>query len=166
MISARYWIGVIGFWTALSFLARAQAAPVKAIEELNDEERRQMVIEYLKEGDRYFDQKDYDASGAAYEQVFLLEPQNVIASERIDRLKKQMLKEGKSETALIGRVYGTEIEARTRFYWTQASRLLKEGKKGQARLALEKLLLLDPLHKEARRMYEEIKKADLEDAAG
>ena len=129
----------------------------KVLEELSPEEKREMITAFLKEGDQYFDAKDYDHANAAYERVFVLDPNHAGASRRIDRLKKQMLAEGKSETELVTRVYDAEIEARVHYYWTKAQTLVKEKKLGQARFTLEKILLLNPLHEEAQKLYKDLK---------
>ena len=83
---------------------------------------------------------------------------------RIDRIKKRMLKEGKTETEAVGRMYDSEVEARTHFYLVRARQLLVEEKTGQARLELQKLLLLNPLHEEGRKLYEELKAESAEDS--
>ncbi len=126
----------------------------KVAEELTAAEKKEMIQDLIEEGDRHFGAKDYNRAAGAYESVFLLEPEHGGASGRIDQLKKRMLKEGKSETEVLGQVYDSEIEARTRFYLGRARELLGEGKTGQARLELEKLLLLNPLHEEGRKLYE------------
>jgi tetratricopeptide (TPR) repeat protein len=133
--------------------AEATAHP-KATEELTTPEKQGMIQELMAEGDRYSDEKNYNLANAAYESVFLLDPENQDASARIDRLKKRMLKEGKLETELVTRVYDSEIDARVRTYLSQAKEFIKTGRMGQARLALQKLLLINPLHEEAGKLYQ------------
>lgn len=147
---------------ATGFAAVGFGTQYKVAEELTATERKKMVQDLIEEGDRRFEAKDYNRAAAAYESVFLLEPEHEGASGRIDRLKKQMLKEGKSETEVLGQVYDSEIEARTSFYFGRARELLDQGKTGQARLELEKLLLLNPLHEEGRKLYEALQ-AELAD---
>ena len=123
---------------------------------MSKEEKRSMVDELFAEGDKHFDQKNYNLANAAYESVFLLDPDNVKASQKIDHLKKQMLLEGKSETQLVTRVYDSEIDLRVREYMKEAKVFIKEGKLGRARFTLQKLLLLDPLHEEAQKLYDQV----------
>ena len=130
---------------------------VKVLEELSSEEKREMTRTFLEEGDRYFQEKDYDQANAAYERIFVLDPNNLEASKRIDRLKKQMLAEGRSETSLVAHVYDAEIEARSHYYLKKAKELAGEKKWGQARFTLEKLLLINPLHEEAQKLYKDLK---------
>ena len=128
----------------------------KLTEELKPSEKQGMIKELIAEGDRYSTEKNYNLASAAYESVFLLDPTNQNASDRIDRLKKRMMKEGKSETDLVGRVYDSEIDIRVRTYLKQAKEFIADGKPGQARLALQKLLLINPLHEEAEKLYEKL----------
>lgn len=156
-------MNIIGTCAILFFLTQSASAGVstgdgpKVTEELTTAEKKEMIQELIAEGDRYFDGKEYNRAAAVYESVFLLEPEQPEASERIDRMKKQMLKEGKAETEVLGQVYDSEIELRTRFYWGRAQQLLRDGKTAQARLELEKLLLLNPLHEEGKKRYETLK---------
>ena len=136
----------------------------KVAEELTGPEKKKVIEDLIAEGDRYFNAKDYNHAAAAYESVFLLEPEHAGASARIDQTKKLMLKEGKTETEAVGRMYDTEIESRSHFYLVRARQLLADGKTGQARLELQKLLLLDPLHKEGKKLYEELEKKLAADA--
>ena len=131
------------------------ASDPQVLEEMNAEEKRSAVDELLTEGNQYFEQKNYNLANATYESVFLLDPDNIKASQKIDQLKKQMLKEGKSETQLVTRVYDSEIDLRTREYLKQAKAQIHEGKLGRARFTLQKLLLIDPLHEEAQKLYDE-----------
>lgn len=128
----------------------------KVIEELTPAEKQSMIQELMAEGDRYVDEKNYNLANAAYESIFLLDANHQGASERIDRLKKRMMKEGKSETDLVTRVYDSEIDMRVRTYLKQAKEFMENGKLGQARLALQKLLLINPLHDEAAKLYREL----------
>lgn len=139
------------------------AAPVPkavAAEELSAEDKKSMVKQLILEGDQYADGKNYNLANATYESVFLLEPNNIEASQRIDRLKKRMFKEGKSETELVTRVYDQEIEERTRLYLKQAREFIAQGKRAQARFALHKLLLINPLHDEANKLYKNLRERD------
>ena len=137
-------------------LVFADASSPTVLEELSPEEKQTMIQELLREGDQYRIQKSYNLANAAYEEVFTLEPNHPIASRRIDELKKQMLREGKHETQIVEGMYGGEINMRTQQYRAQADAFLKEGKLGQARLTLQKLLLLDPLDDQAQKKYQEL----------
>ena len=125
-------------------------------EDLNSDEKREMIKQLLVEGDRQMAAKNYNMANAHFESVFLLDPAHVVASRRIDRLKKQMVKEGHQETELVARVYDSEMDERVRQYLMEAKQLLKGQKLAQARFKLQKLLLLNPLHGEANKLYHEV----------
>ena len=125
-------------------------------EDLNSDEKREMITQLLAEGDKQMAARNYNMANAHYESVFLLDPAHIEASRRIDRLKKRMVKEGHQETELVARVYDSELDERVRQYLTEAKQLLKEQKLAQARFKLQKLLLLNPLHGEANKLYREV----------
>ncbi len=138
-------------------LIAAPAEKTAVKEELSKEDRKSMLKQLFVEGDQYTEEKNYNLANATYESVFLLEPNNVEASQKIDRLKKHLLKEGRSETELVTRVYDQEIEQRTRVYLKQAKEFLAKGKQAQARFTLQKLLLVNPLHQEANKLYKDLR---------
>lgn len=142
------------FGYSLSFAELTERRPV--VEEMSKEEKKSMIKQLLAEGDRLVENKDYNSANATYESVFLVEPGNIGTSKRIDRLRKIMVKEGVSETQLVTRVYDQEIDIRVKRYLKQAKDFMKQGKLGQARFNLQKLLLIDPLHDEANKRYKEV----------
>lgn len=135
-----------------------QDEAIKLADEYTKEERQKHVSELLALGDQLFDEKNYTYALAAYEEVFLLDPDNPKASARIDRLKKQASRDGKDEIGIVRGVYEEQAKERVRKYWLEAREYLKEKKYGQARFAVEKILLLDPESKEAIALYEDLKK--------
>lgn len=142
------------FGYSLSFAEFAEKRPV--VEEMSKEEKKTMTDQLLTEGDRLVENKDYNLANATYESVFLVEPGHIETSKRIDRLKKLMVKEGVSETQLVTRVYDQEIDIRAKRYLRQAKDFMKQSKLGQARFNLQKLLLINPLHEEANKLYKEV----------
>ena len=153
-----FFFGIFYIFCETVMLTAAPAPKTVASEELNAENKKSMVKKLLVEGDQYAEGKNYNLANATYESVFLLEPNNVEASQRIDRLRKHMFKEGKSETELVTRVYDQEIEERTNIYLKQAKDFLAQGQRAQARFVLHKLLLINPLHSEANKLYKSLKK--------
>jgi len=150
-------IGIVMLPAGQPVLRAAGFPSIAEREEMNAEEKQEVIEQLLAEGEQYMKEKRYNLASASFESVFLLAPHHVKASESLDRLKKQMIKEGKYETDLVGRVYDAEIDIRVQAYWKQAKQLLAEGRRAQARFALQKLLLIQPLHEEARKLYEELK---------
>lgn len=152
------WIIFAGIFLVIGEGAIAASLNSSVIEELDAKEKKTMIQQLLAEGDQYLAEKNYNLANASYESIFLLEPNHLGASGRIDRLKKQMMKEGKSETALVTRVYDAEIEGHANVYLKQAKQFIAEGKPNQARFALQKLLLINPMHEEARKLYDHLNK--------
>ena len=140
----------------ITFAENSVKRPI--VEEMSPEEKTKMVNQLIDEGDRLTKQKDYNVANATYESIFLIDAGNVEASKRIDQLKKIMVKEGVSETQLVTQVYDVEIDIRVKNYLKQAKDLMKQGKLAQARFNLQKLLLINPLHAEANKLYEQVNK--------
>ena len=157
---AKPWVFfVLSLIWGLSFNSHAFAEkPSKRpiVEELSKEEKETMIKQLLEEGDRFAQQKEYNLANASYESVFVIIPDHVEASKRIDQLKKVMMKEGVSETQLVTRIYDEEIEMRVKHYMTDAKEFMKRGKYAQARFNLQKLLLISPLDEEASKLYKEV----------
>ena len=152
-----FFMSLIVFSLSVHSLVLAEAGSKRPIvEELSEAEKATMIKQLLTEGDRLTERKDYNLANATYESVFLIEPAHVETSKRIDRLKKIMIKEGVSETQLVTRVYDAEIDIRVRQYLVQAKDLIQQGKLAQARFNLQKLLLINPLHEEANKLYKQV----------
>ena len=149
-------VGLLFFLSAGLIEATGVPTSSTVAEELNPKEKQSMADQLLVEGDRYMEAKNYDLANATYESVFLLDPNHREASKRIDRLKKQMKKEGKSEAGLVTRVYDAEIDMRVRQYLKEAKESMANHKWGKARFTLQKLLLINPLNEEARKLYAEV----------
>ncbi len=152
------WIGVSMLMAGGSVLA-AIDEEIKSIEELDGKERMEWIAELISRGDRYKELKNFDLANAMYERVFLLDAENLQASKRIDQLKKEMLEDGQLETGIVGGAYDAEIEARLKVYWREAQQLIRDRRWGRARFALEKLLMLDPLHEEASDWHKRLSEA-------
>lgn len=116
----------------------------QAIEEMNSDEKQQEIKTWLERSQTLFSMKQYDMALFAAEKVFLYDYENNEASELIDRIKGQALKEGKADTLFIHKMYKEEIADRLARYRNQGKELLDEGQFGQARFTAEKILLLEP----------------------
>ena len=126
------------------------------IEELSQEGKKDLIQNLLKEGDEYFLEKKYDQANEAYEEVFLVEPGGLEASRKIDRLKKQLIQEGKKETEVVSSVYNEEIRTKVKLYWAQVNQFMEQGKIAQARFAVQKILMLNPFDEKAIRLYQDL----------
>ena len=128
-------------------------------------EKKNQMEELFQLGDELLERKNYDRAVEAYEQVFVVDPENVRASAKIDMVKKQMMHEGRDETVVVDQVYEEEIQERLKNYWKQSRLFLKQGKIGQARFTIQKILLLDPLNREAQALYDKLEMHPLETAS-
>jgi len=126
------------------------------LEELSLEDRLAMIDSLLLEGDDHFKAKDYRRAYESYENIFLLAPDHVTASRRIDRMKKQMVKENKSDIGLVRNIYKEEANIRVDRYWSSVNQFVAEGRVAQARFTLEKILLLDPFNEKAVALHSEL----------
>ncbi len=148
---------IVSFQILFPTTLKANPEKIREIEaEFSREEKNRQVKDLLMLGDQLMDAKDYARSLEAYEHVFTLDPENVRASAKIDLLKKQIGKESKSEAGVVGAVYDSEIQGRIHQYMVDVKNYLQQEKISQARLSLQKILLLDPFHKEAQKLLNQL----------
>lgn len=145
--------------TLLPTNLKADPDPAKIREleaEFSKEEKNRQVKDLIMLGDQLIEMKEYGRALDAYEHVFTLEPENTRASAKIDLLKKQVEREGKAEAGVVGGVYDEEIQNRIHQYMSETKEYLQTEKIGRARLSLQKILLLDPFHKEAQALLNQL----------
>jgi tetratricopeptide (TPR) repeat protein len=130
----------------------------QVVEEMEDDVKSEEVRTWLERGETLYKLKQYDEAVLATEKVFLYDPDNARASRLIDKIRGAAIKEGKQELTLKREFVRTEIRGRVSDYIEQARRWMAEGKWGAAKLAVEKTLLLEPDHQEAREMQKKIRK--------
>lgn len=128
----------------------------QAVEEMDGDERNEQVKTWLERSKALFVKKQYDFALFAAEKVFLYDGENPEASELIDKIKAQALKEGKADALFLNKMYEEEIADRLTKYRKQAEGLAGEGYYGQARFTLEKILLLEPDDPKALKLYQTI----------
>lgn len=125
-------------------------------EELNPEERSREAKTWLERAEMLLHRKNYGEAMAAAEKVFVYDPDNLRASELLDKIRKEVHEEGKEDSVYLQKMYAGESEERVKRYKEQARRAVEEGRWGAARLAVEKILLLAPRDKEALRLHDQI----------
>lgn len=136
---------------------KANPEKIREIEaEFSKEEKNRQVKDLIMLGDQLKENKDYTRALEAYEHVFALDPENVRASAKIDLLKKEAEKENRSEAGVVGAVYEAEVQDKVHQYMKETKAYLEAEKMGQARLTLQKILLLDPFHKEAQELLNQL----------
>ena len=127
------------------------------VEDLTSDEKVEAVKTWLERGESFLNLRQYDEALLAAEKVFLYDPQNIKASQMIDRIKQQAYREGKADGLILNQMVEGEIQERISRYRQQAKDWIQIGRWGAARLAVEKILLLMPEDPEALKLYEKIK---------
>jgi tetratricopeptide (TPR) repeat protein len=128
----------------------------RAVEEMNSTEKNNEVKTWLERSRALFDRREYDLALFAAEKVFLFDADNQQASELIDEIKGQALKEGKADVLFLNKMYEEEISERLEKYRDQAQALAAKGYFGQAKFTAEKILLLEPEDRDALKLYQNI----------
>lgn len=128
----------------------------QAVEEMGKEDKQNQIKTWLERSRTLFAAKQYDLALFAAEKVFLYDNENTAASELIDKIKGQALKDGKAETLFVSKMYEEEISDRLERYRQQAEELVDQGQLGQAQFTLEKILLLEPEDPKARGLLQKI----------
>lgn len=133
-----------------------EAFEPKAEEEFSEQEKNSEAKTWLERSRALLGQGKFDEAVAAAEKVFSYDPQNQAASELIDAIRSQALREGKSQELLESQLAQEEIHGRIERYRSQAKAWIQSGHWGAARLTVQKILLLAPGDQEAIGLYKQI----------
>ena len=129
-------------------------------ETLNDANRTE-VKNWLERSRTLLRQRQYDLALFAAEKVFVYEPNNREASFLIDDIKDEAIKNGKSESLFLSKMYQEEIGERVKKYRLEAEAFVNENKNDQARFTLQKILLLEPEDPEALKLMRKIQSQEV-----
>lgn len=122
-------------------------------EELPKSAKDEETKTWLERGQVLMDLKRYDEAVLATEKVFSYDPGNLAASALMDKIRERAIREGKQELLVRHQMYKSESKERVRMYLDQAAVSIKSKRWGAARLATEKILLLEPDNKRALKMH-------------
>ncbi|HQB94823.1 MAG TPA: hypothetical protein PK997_06390, partial [Candidatus Omnitrophota bacterium] len=125
-------------------------------EDMDDDEKGAEVKTWLERSRALLARKEYDLALFAAEKVFAYDAENRQASEMIDSIKEQAIKDGKADMLFLNKMYEEEISDRLKRYRDQAQALAAGGYLGQARFTIEKILLLEPEDPKALKLYQDI----------
>ena len=100
--------------------------------------------------------REYEEALNAAEKIFSYDPLNSEASALIDEIRQSALKDGKAEVLVRNKMAKDEGDERIGIYLVQARTALAKNRMGEARLTVDKILLLEPENKEALEMRRQI----------
>ena len=129
-------------------------------EVLNDTNQTE-VKNWLERSRTLLRQRQYDLALFAAEKVFVYEPNNREASFLIDDIKDEAIKNGKSESLFLSKMYQEEIGERVKKYRMEAQSLANENKDDQAKFTLQKILLLEPEDPEALSLMKSLQRKEV-----
>ena len=127
-------------------------------EELTNDEQSVEVQALIERSHSLLDMGEYDEALVSAEKIFSYDPENAEASRLVDQIKAGAMKEGKAEMLIRNKIAKDEIDERVEIYLDQARKSLGAGRVGTARLALNKILLLQPENEEALKMRSQLDK--------
>jgi len=122
------------------------------LEELSSQEKGQQMKTWFERAEGFLEAHQFDEALFAAEQIFQLDPENPEASRLVDEIKEKARKQGREESLFVKHLYQQEIHSRIQRYTREAERALGEERCGAARLATEKVLLLDPKNRAGERL--------------
>ena len=125
-------------------------------EEFSHDEQSAEVRALLERSRSLLEMGEYDEALSAAEKIFSYEPENAEASRLIDDIRKTALKDGKAEMLVRNKIAKDENSERVGIYLTEARKSIQTGRVGAARLALDKILLLQPENEEALKMRSQL----------
>ena len=123
-------------------------------EELSLEGKSSELKTWLERAHTFLRIGKYEEAVLAAEEALTYDPNSVEASQLIDEIKGEAVKEGAEGNLLKNHVVYEEIDERVEHYREQAREAVDFSEWGQARMAVEKVLLLVPEDPEALRLQE------------
>lgn len=118
------------------------------------------VKNWLDRSKTLLHQNQFDLALFAAEKVFIYDANNHEASLLIDDIKDAAVKNGKSETLFLSKMYQDEIKERVTAYRSEAQEFMNQNKHEQAKFTVQKILLLEPEDPEALKMFRDLQKRD------
>lgn len=150
---------------APEILARPPHRPIqsdgKTVAELlhtdfTPDEKRRVIDELLMTAGEKLERAQYDRAVETFEKVFLLDPLNARASRGIDRARKELIRQTRQTQEAVLEQYSDESREKIQTELNRAWFFIKQGSSWRARAHLERVLLIDPDHPEARRLLREL----------
>lgn len=135
-----------------------EAAPTESIEELSAKDKQIEVERWLERAKSLASFHQYEQAILAAEKVFLYNPHHQRASRLVDEIQRQALNEGTNGANSLNQSAREEAKERIKGYHAQAIQWLTEKRYGGVRLALDKILLLDPANEEAFQLKKQMRK--------
>lgn len=126
-------------------------------EDLTAKERQIEVDRWLERAQSYAANRQYEQAILSAERVFLYQPENLKASRFIDSIQGKALEEQTHGANSLNQSAKEEAQERVTAYSSQAKQWLNQKRYGSARLALDKILLLDPTNEEARQLKKQMR---------
>lgn len=130
---------------------------LKPLEEMSSEEKRLEIERWMERTRSFLALGHYEEAVAAVEKVFLYQSYHPQASRLLDEIHEKALQEGHKDLAALEQAAQEEIKMRIKNYRRQAKQRLSQGQWGHARVAIDKILMLDPSDREALRLKEGLK---------
>ncbi len=131
-----------------------QASPLR--QEAFEKNSKDDVQTLLERAEAHFQAGRYSDASENAQKVFQLDPDNARASRLLDRVAKQLLDHNNTERAAIRQVAREEVTERIEQYRDRAKAAIEQKHWGEARFALQKVLILSPSDPEALRLYDVI----------
>lgn len=129
----------------------------KVPEEFTPDQNAEQAKTWLERSRMLLQAEQYEQAMRAAEKVFIYDPDSWQASELLDEIRNEAFAAGKEQSLIVSQVTHTEIQDRVTKYHQQAEEAMRKGRLGEARLTLDKLLLLSPEDDKALKLREEIR---------
>ena len=118
----------------------------------SSQENAAQIKTWLERGQSFLRLNQFDRAMLAAQQIFQLDPENLEASRLMDDIKAKARQKGVEEKMFLDHFYQQEINSRLELYLKQAEDLMQAKRWGSARMALEKIFILDSKNRKARRI--------------
>ena len=123
----------------------------------SNDQKKKIINNLFLKANAWLDQNQYDRAVETFEKIFLLEPLNVKASRGIDKARHQLIHEKEKEDKVLSKIDKNESKEIIQLELEHAESALENGLRMQAQIHVDRILLIDPENREAKKLLRRLK---------
>ncbi|GEM_PF-3437327 len=115
-------------------------------------QKKEIINDLLSKANAWLEQSEYDQAVETFEKIFLLDSLHGKASRGIDKVRRRLIQEKEKEEEVLSRINENENAETIQLELEHAENALKNGQSAEARVHLNRILLIDSENREARKL--------------
>ncbi len=118
----------------------------------SSDQKEKIINDLLLKANAWLEQGEYDRAVETFEKIFLLDPLHAKASRGIDKARRRLIEEKEKEEEVLSRINENENVETIQLELEHAENALENGQSAQARVHLNRILLIDSENREAKKL--------------